>query len=131
MSDPEVRKERRLRLPFMEIRVQTVDWFGTLPMAGILLFGFSVAEQDWGLAAVGAVATAFGIWLMSRRLRHADARRKAAWIAIDLGLSLAAVGLAVALSGSWWFWVVLVGGVLLAPAVANRLIPEPAEETGR
>ena len=45
----------------------SADWFGTLPMAGILL-GFSVAEQDWGLVAVGAVATAFRIWLMSRRL---------------------------------------------------------------
>jgi hypothetical protein len=152
MSDPEVRKERRLRLPFVEIRVQTLDapaeerladadslvtnrsgfirpglsadWFATLPMVGILLLGFAVAEEDWGLAAAGAVATTVGIWLMSRRLGHRDPMRKAAWIAIDLGMNLAAVGLAVALSGSWWFWLVLIGGVLLAPTVASGLIPE-------
>jgi uncharacterized membrane protein len=102
----------------------SADWYATLPAMCILLAGLAVGSGDWGFAIFGFCFAAAGVWMLFRKLRNRDFKRKALWAGVELALLLVAVALAYASSGTWLFWVAIFAGVLVPPAVANAVAPE-------
>jgi hypothetical protein len=101
----------------------SADWYSMAPLAGMVLAAVGVADESWGLAALGASFFVIGSWMTMNRLRSRTLSQKLLWLGVQLAVLLGTLGIALATNG-WIFWAVLVAGGLLAPVLATIVSPE-------